>query len=89
MMEEGTRLRIVRTLGLLVADARHRFDDCRNNIEAGSQGGYSPELTEAINLLSELEAGACEPDESVICAAYKKGFADAKRQILAELEKMR
>ena len=50
-----TKQRIIETLEWMIADARHRSDDCRNNVENGSKGGYSPELTEAINLLQELK----------------------------------
>ena len=47
--------RIIATLTWMVADMRHRSDECRLNFEPKSKGGYSEELTEAINLLAELK----------------------------------
>jgi len=47
--------RITTSLRWLITDARYRFDECRRNEEAGSQGGYSDELTEAIAVLNQLE----------------------------------
>jgi hypothetical protein len=52
--------RAIMALGWLVPDAQNRFDECRNNLEEGSQGGYSPELTDAISLLDELKTGRDE-----------------------------
>jgi len=54
-MSEELRQRIIKTLNWMVMDMKWRFDDNKNNLEVGSQGGYSPELQEAINLLKELE----------------------------------
>ena len=48
--------RIRASMNWLVTDSKLRFDDCRGNLEEGSAGGYSPELTEAIDVLHELEA---------------------------------
>jgi hypothetical protein len=50
-----TNERIIKTLEWLVGDAKWRFDQTKNNIDEGSQGGYSEELTEAMNLLEELK----------------------------------
>ena len=50
-----SKTRIIKTLTWMIEDMRHRSNDCRNNVEMGSKGGYSPELIEAINLLKELK----------------------------------
>jgi hypothetical protein len=42
--------RIIKTLDWMVTDCKHKFD------EQGNPGNYSPELTEAINLLEELKS---------------------------------
>ncbi len=47
--------RIIETLEWMTTDAKWRADDTKMNIEVGSQGGYSPLLTEAIDLLEELK----------------------------------
>ena len=47
--------RVIETLSWMVSDMRWRFDESKNNLEPGSRGGYSPELTEAIELLEELK----------------------------------
>ena len=43
------------SLEWLVADCKWRADDCKQNIEEGSHGGYSDELTEAIAVLAEMK----------------------------------
>jgi hypothetical protein len=52
--------RITISLGWLVAEARHRFDECKQNVDEGSSGGYSPELTQAIDLVNLLKLKAGE-----------------------------
>ncbi len=47
--------RVIASMEWMVKDMKWRADDLRQNIEEGSQGGYSPELTEVINLLEELK----------------------------------
>ena len=47
--------RAINSLTWLITDAKVRFDDCRDNLEPGSQGGYSPELTEADAVLTALK----------------------------------
>ncbi len=54
-MTPELKRRIIETLEWMVKDMKWRADDLRNNTEKGSQGGYSPELTEAIELLEELK----------------------------------
>lgn len=46
---------IVETFNWMVTDMQHRFDECRENLEPGSCGGYSPELQAAIDLMKELK----------------------------------
>ena len=48
---------VVEVFEWLVIDSKYRFDDQRQNLEPGSQGGYSPELTKAIALLEKLKDG--------------------------------
>ena len=57
LIDPQLRQRILHTLRWLVRDAQYRFDDQKQNLDYGSQGGYSPELTEAITLLQDLEQG--------------------------------
>jgi len=56
-MTPELRTRIVTNLQWLVLDAKTRFDECKDPMGTGSSGGYSPELTDAIELLDELERG--------------------------------
>ena len=58
--------RILRTLRWLVRDAEHRFNDCKQNLQPGSGGGYSDELKEAIQLVQELEQGQLLPETTAI-----------------------
>lgn len=93
-LNEGERARCIKSLSWLVADAKHRFDDCRGNLDNGSEGGYSDELTEAIELFDELKKGTpAEPgdrqhDADTLKAAYRQGFEHAKKIILAEIQKL-
>ncbi len=54
-MNQKLKQRAIDSLEWLVADAKWRADDTKRNFEEGSQGGYSPELTEAIDVLEELK----------------------------------
>jgi hypothetical protein len=56
-MDRQVRERILRSLRWLVTDAEWRYNETKSNTSAGSVGGYSPELTEALVLLKELEQG--------------------------------
>ena len=46
---------IINSLEWMVAAMKWKADEIKLNIEEGSQGGYSPQLTKAINLLKELQ----------------------------------
>ena len=54
-MNNELRTRIITSLQWLVLDAKTRFDECKDPMGTGSSGGYSPELTDAIEVLEELE----------------------------------
>ncbi len=47
--------KILTILEPMIEAAKHRSDDLRQNLEEGSQGGYSEELNEAIQLVEELQ----------------------------------
>lgn len=49
------RQRTIAALDWLTTDAKNRFDDCRNQLEPGSQGGYSAELLDALAVLDDLK----------------------------------
>jgi len=94
ILGEEVRARVIRSLAWLITDAKHRFDDCKNNLENGSSGGYSPELTKAIELLDEIRKNTDADkddrrhDENTLTAVYQKGFEDAKKIILREIRKL-
>lgn len=54
-MTDELKKRIIKSLSWMIEDMKHRYDDCRGNLDNGSEGEYSPELTEAINLLAEIK----------------------------------
>ena len=54
-MEDDLKARVIKTLEWMTADMKWRADDTMRNTEEGSQGGYSPELQEGIDLLQELK----------------------------------
>ncbi len=72
------RQRIVRTLSWLVKDAEHRVNDCRQNVEPGSAGGYSPELKEACALLQELQQGELPLKAAITGTFYSYSEDDCK-----------
>ena len=43
------------SLNWMIDDIKWRFDECKGNLDNGSKGGYSPELTRAIKLREDLE----------------------------------
>lgn len=96
---QGLRQRCIESLSWMVADMKHRFDDCRNSFEVTAEGagepdpvmatgGYSPELTEAIELLDTLQEGTEVPDEDALRRGFREGFEHAKKIILAEIAKL-
>ena len=48
--------RIIKALEWMTADMKWRHNETKRNFEDGSEGGYSPELTEAISLLEEIRS---------------------------------
>ena len=58
LIDPQLRQRILRSLRWLVADAQYRFNDCKEQLSPEEQGGYNPELKEAITLLQDLEQGS-------------------------------
>jgi hypothetical protein len=70
LIDPQLRQRILRSLRWLVRDTQYRFDDQKQNIEPGSQGSYSDELTEAIQLLHELEQGTMLSSETARPHSY-------------------
>ena len=49
-----TAKRIADTLTWMIEDCKHRADETKLNTEEYMKGGYSKDLTEAIDLLNEL-----------------------------------
>jgi hypothetical protein len=45
----------IESLEWMTTDAQLRFNEIRGNLEDGSQGGYSPELTKALKTLEQLK----------------------------------
>lgn len=54
-MTPNLKARTIKVLTWMIEDMKWRADDLRSNTEEGSHGGYSEELTEAIELLEELK----------------------------------
>ena len=55
MIDKELRERILQSLRWVVPELEHRFNDCKSNLEEGSEGGYSDELKELISLKQDLE----------------------------------
>ena len=60
--------RCLDSMGWMADDMTWRFDEARSCVDEGSKGGYSPELTRAIALRTELEE------------YFKQGCKDGRRQ---------
>ena len=59
-VNEDLTLRVIKSMQWMIDDMKWRYDNNKGNLDEGSCGGYSPELTEAINTLEELKKEACE-----------------------------
>ena len=59
-MTPELRQRIIKSLDWMVKDLTWRADQTKGNFEECEKGGYSPELTEAKELLVELKEGNWE-----------------------------
>ena len=64
------RERILRSLRWVVPELVHRFNDCKDQLQPGSQGGYSEELKELISLKQDLEQGDLMTFEPVCPLSY-------------------
>ena len=62
-IESKLRTRIVSSMSWMVKTLKYKEDDMTGNLELGIEGGYSPELRQAIELLALLEATAPAPTE--------------------------
>ena len=49
------KTRIIDSLSWMIKDMRWRYNQTKMNVDEGSEGGYSPELQEAIALLEEIQ----------------------------------
>lgn len=54
ILNDVEKERIVKSLSWMITDMKHRHDQSKENFQEGSQGDYSPELTEAMRLLEEV-----------------------------------
>ena len=52
--------RIVESLEWMIKDMKWRHNETKMNVDEGSEGGYSPELQEAIDLLEEIQGPTIE-----------------------------
>lgn len=57
MFDEKDKLlrKCLDNIGWMIDDMVWRFDEAKSCVDEGSKGGYSPELTKAIALITELE----------------------------------
>jgi len=65
LIDPELRQRVIKSLSWMVEDNCNRSDECRLNFEPESKGGYSEELTEAIDLLNYLKKIACRTTVTV------------------------
>lgn len=62
-IESKLRTRLIASMDWMIADLKHRADECLGNLDFGLSGGYSPQLTEAIQLLDLLKGTMPAPTE--------------------------
>jgi len=55
-MEEELKQRIIKTLIWMITDLKYRSDLDTDCLDEGTEGNYSTELKEAIELLKELKS---------------------------------
>lgn len=74
MIDPELRERILRSLRWVVPEIEHRFNDCKGQLQPGSQGGYSPKLKELIELKNDLEQGELVPMQTETTALVAPRF---------------
>lgn len=52
--------RIVKSFECMICDMKWRHNETKMNVDEGSEGGYSPELQLAIDLLEEIQGPTIE-----------------------------
>ena len=58
------KILIIKVLSWMIEDMKVRFDEQRSNFGQDITGGYSPELTEAIELLESMKKEVNEKKEN-------------------------
>lgn len=74
MIDKELRERMLRSLRWVVPEMEHRFNDCKQNLRPGSQGGYSEDLKELIALKQDLEQGELIPMQTEMTALIAPSF---------------
>ena len=70
MIDPELKERILRSLRWVVPELERRFNDCKDQLQDGSQGGYSPELKELVALKQDLEQGELMPMQAETVPTY-------------------
>jgi len=55
ILNNEEKKRLVDNLSWMIIDMKYKYDETHQNQEYGSQGGYSPELTSAMELLEFIK----------------------------------
>jgi len=55
ILNNEEKKRLVDNLSWPIEDMKHRHDELKGNLEQGSQGDYSDELNQMINLLDDIK----------------------------------
>lgn len=78
ILTKEEKQRIVESLSWMITDMKYKSDESRGNLFAGSEGGYSPELTKAIEMFEWIQgiettevSGCHRKAVSVNCREFK------------------
>ena len=70
MIDPELKERILRSLRWVVPELEHRFNDCKDQLQDGSQGDYSSELKELVALKQDLEQGSLMPEHVQLSVSH-------------------
>lgn len=71
ILNDKEKKRLVDNLTWMIADMQYKSNETKLNTEEGSEGGYSPELKEAMSLLEDIQ----KTETTAVTGCHRKSVA--------------
>lgn len=71
ILNDTEKKRLIESLAWMITDLQYKSNETKLNTEEGSEGGYSPELKDAMSLLEDVE----KTETTEITGCHRKSVA--------------